>query len=357
MGLPELTSHQVRRDRRRPHPLTSIRRCCRRGPSVAGADRGQGGVHVERRARRRCPSRRRCAGSRPAACGRDAAASRRRQVDPAQRRGHRRHVGRRHVRQPVAEDDLHPGRLVEQLLLGAARPRASQPAARNDGQVPSGRELADDAPAPPPCSTAAYRAGRSSMRVRPRRCRDGEPEAGDRGQVERGLRVAGHAPTAAPRRPATRPPARCRPGAGGGQPVQRPSSGRPRQPAEVVELGEPEAGGVDRRRPCRRRTPASRRRRSARPRRSVEDLRRRRRRRCAGSDRRARSTGSPCATTKPIAASISTTAVTLPVRRCDPRLRRRSGHRAGIGRRTPTESDRTRSGRSVSTRAATGRSA
>jgi hypothetical protein len=72
----------------------------------------------------------------------------------------------------------------------------------------------------------------------------GEPETGHRGQVERGLRVAGHGP----RRRLGGQRLVLLPGAVGalvgGQPTECPGDHVAWQAAQIVELTDPEAGGV-----------------------------------------------------------------------------------------------------------------
>ena len=137
--------------------------------------------------------------------------------------------------------------------------------------------------------------------------------AGVGGQVERRLGVARLRPRRGRRRPATRPPPRCRRAAAGRR--ASPARGRRgragRSAAEVVELGEPEAGGVDRRRRRRRQRPASRRS-AVCPASTCSSISGGGGVPVRSQDSRARSTASPWATTKPIAASMSTMAVTLP---------------------------------------------
>ena len=165
MGLPELTSHQVRGHRQRPHPLetsptgaavplrafapivpTTTPRstgCARRRPVQLSTARTRSAWCSRRRvALRRCPSRRRCAASRSVACG-PRCSSQSSRADPAQRRSHRRHVGRASC--PAPGRRVRPGSAPTrrtQPAVAAAR-RASHPATRNDGQLPSGRTLPD----------------------------------------------------------------------------------------------------------------------------------------------------------------------------------------------------------------------
>ena len=135
MGLPELTSHQVRRHRRRPHPrLTqadgqALGEAGGRRPA-AGADRGQRGVHVERRRRRRSASRRRVrwVSAEPLA-GRDAAASRRGRRRPgAARPPSRRRRPADMSRHPVgrAPPGSGPTRRTSSLLVQHGRGAASR---------------------------------------------------------------------------------------------------------------------------------------------------------------------------------------------------------------------------------------
>ena len=233
--------------------------------AINGRRGWRSGWCARRRAgRRRCPSRRRCAGSRPAACAAACSSQSSPQVDPAQRGGHRRDVGRGHV---AAAGRRGPAGSAPTRRSTAARAAGRRRASRRRGTTARCR--------PGAAAPTTYRAAaRQHAYVVPGRrvvvrvrldLGDGQPEAGERRSGRAwppGRRACAHggASAASDSSSSQVPSGRWR----RGEPVQRPIDRRAAQAAEVVELGEPEAGGVDRRRPRRRRTRASRRRRSAR---------------------------------------------------------------------------------------------
>lgn len=197
-------------------------------------------------ARRRCPSRRRCAASRRAGGGPRPAATVPRPPPPgaASRRATPRRP--RTAADPLRQHRLDPGRLVVHALAvqhGRGQPAGRQergPAAVRADPLRDGLRRRVHDPGVRPAHAVVERAGGPGVETR-----DGQPEAGVRGEVEAGFRVTRTGPL---RREVGQRRVFVPAAVGqlpGGEPVECPPGGRTAQRAEVVQLGEAEAGGVD----------------------------------------------------------------------------------------------------------------